>query len=62
MKKAYEYFTELNNDQIYIDDRGGRVGRYAVYEDQTCVEDCLNKKKALSLANWLLEEKNKTNA
>ncbi len=51
MKKEFEYFTKQNEDNIYIEDRGGRVNRYAVYNNNSCVWECLNKKEALKLAN-----------
>jgi len=51
MKKLFEYFTKENEYNIIIDDRGGRCGRYAVYNGVACVADCLSKKQALAVAN-----------
>lgn len=51
MNKDFEYFTKQNEDNIYIEDRGGRINRYAVYVNNSCIWDCLNKKEALYIAN-----------
>lgn len=48
----FEYFTKKNKLEIYIEDRGNRIGRYAVNSKGSCVQDCLNKKDALALANF----------
>lgn len=49
--QTFEYFTKENKENVYIEDRGGRIGRYAVIVNHSIVDDCLNKKRALSLAN-----------
>ncbi len=47
----FNYFTHPNEQEIYIEDRGGWLGSYAVYDGYTCVQDQLNKREALKLAN-----------
>ncbi len=56
MKLNFETFTKLNDFNVYIDDRGGRIGRYAVIHNNSIVNDCLNKKQALALALWCVKE------
>ena len=58
MKQPFEYFTNDNPHKIYIEDRGSRVGRYAVWHNNSIVDDCLNKAQALSLANLVLKDQN----
>jgi ABC-type enterochelin transport system substrate-binding protein len=54
--ETFEYFLKINPYNIIIDDRGGRVGRYAVYKNECCVNDCLNKKQAYSLCKTIVKE------
>ena len=51
MKKDFKYFTNQNDSEIYIEDRGGRVNRYVVWNNNSMVWEGLNKKDALALAN-----------
>ena len=54
--KEFDYYTKNNPYCVMIEDRGSRIGRYAIWMRQCCVNDCLTKKEALSLANILINE------
>lgn len=54
--KPFEYFIHQNTHDIYIEDRGNRFNRYAVYYRGCQVDDLLNKKQALKLANSIMKE------
>jgi hypothetical protein len=54
----FEYFTKLNPHNVYIDEREARVMlKYAVYNHDSCVADCLKKAQALAIANECINNK-----
>jgi hypothetical protein len=55
--KDFEYFFSDNAENIYIEERNGvQLKRFAVWQNGSCVDDCLVKGDALRLANEILKE------
>lgn len=52
----FEYFLEHNKYNVIIENRGGPRKQYAVWHDQCVIDDCLDKKSALSIARHVLKE------
>lgn len=54
--KDYEYFTSINPYEIYIEEREGWARKYVVWENNSIIQEGLNKRTALTLANRLRRE------